>query len=159
MFSWPIAAFAALLVAQPEAATDTFAVGSWIVNGGQGDGAQHVAMTLSSQGSGVIAFTCSRERPGVILGLNKARFRAPVGGRTVLRYTAGNERIETEAAVISEETVQLDQEITRDLLARTHDGTVLTFSLPRVDGDDIELVFRPVESTRALAALKAACRI
>jgi hypothetical protein len=37
--------------------------------------------------------------------------------------------------------VQLDQEITRDLLARTHDGTVLTFSLPRVDGDEIEVVF------------------
>jgi hypothetical protein len=160
MFPWLTLTLAALLVAQPDVGRDTLAVGSWIVDAaGEGPAAQHVAMTLSSQGSGVIAFTCRRRSPGLVLGLNKTRFRTPVGGQTPVRYEIGNDVAETDAAVVSEETVHVNERVTRDLLARTRDGTVLSFTLPLVEGDEITLVFRPVESTKALAALKAACEI
>jgi hypothetical protein len=160
MFPWLTLSAAALLVGQPEIGRDTLAVGSWIVDsGGEGDAAQHVAMTLSSQGAGVIAFTCRGERASLVLGLNKTRFRAPVGSHTLVRYDSGSERAETQATVVSEETVHLDEGVTRDLLARTGDGTVLTLTLPSVDDEAITLVFRPVESAKALAPLKAACRI
>jgi hypothetical protein len=156
---WLTIGVAAVLLVQSDA-RNAFAVGSWIVDAaGEGEAAEHVAMTLSSQGSGVIAFTCRRQHASVLIGLNNNRFRTPVGGSTLVRLQIGGHRAETQASVVSEETVHLDESTTRDLLARTQDGAILSVSLPSVDGDDITLVFRPVESTKALGPLKAACSI
>ena len=151
---------AALLMAQLDAIGETSAVGSWIVDArGESAAAQHVAMTLSSQGSGVIAFTCRGDRAGLVLGLNKTRFRTPLGGRTVVRYEVGSDRAETDAEVVSEETLSFADPVARTLLAKVADAAVLSFTLPLVEGDDVTLVFRPVETTKALAPLRAACRI
>jgi len=160
MLPWLPAAIAAVVLVQTDAGRSALAIGSWIVDAaGEGVAAEHVAMTLSSQGSGVIAFTCRRQRASVVIGLNKTRFRTPVGASTIVRIAIGDHRAETAAEVVSEESAHVDEGVTRDLLARTNDGAVFSFTLPFVDGEDVTLVFRPVESTKALGPLKAACNI
>ena len=160
MLPWLPLAVTAVLLVQTDAGRNALAIGSWVVDAaGEGVPADHVPMTLSSQGSGVIAFTCRRQRANVVIGLNKSRFRAPVGGSTIVRMVIGDHRAELAAEVVSEETAHVNERATRELLSKTHDGAVLSVTLLPVDDDEVTLVFRPVETTRALAPLKAACNI
>ena len=135
-------------------------VGSWVISETIRNGdPQHVAMTLSSQGSGVLAFRCVGERAGLLLGLNRASFRSSIGSRIPLRYEIGNQSAETDGAVVSDETLELDEDVARSVMAHTTDAHVLSFTLPYAVGQEVTLVCRPVETTRALKQLKAACGI
>lgn len=82
-----------------------------------------------------------------------------MGSRIPLRYEIGNESAETDGAVVSDETLELDEDVARSVMAHTTDAHVLSFKLPSAGGQGVTLVFRPVETMRALKQLKAACGI
>ena len=72
-----------------------------------------------------MAFRCVGERAGLLLGLNRASFKSSMGSRIPLRYEIGNESAETDGAVVSDETLELDEDVARSVMAHTTDANVL----------------------------------
>jgi hypothetical protein len=109
---------AALFVAGALAATPALAqqgepIGSWWLIDMSGEAApRHAIMTMSTQGSGVVAFQCSGARSTVLLGMNKPEFRPEAGATVALEYQiGGGSRRQAQAALTSAETLEFDEAV------------------------------------------------
>jgi hypothetical protein len=149
----------AFLIASPTLAQLGEPIGSWwllAVPGGAG--ARHAIMTLSTQGSGVVAFRCEGERSTVLLGLNKPEARPRAGAAVALEYQIGaGPRRRTDGALASEETVELDEAASREIIAEAAEAASFSFHLAPGAADETTLVFRPVETKDAIERMREAC--
>ena len=154
---------AALFVAGALAATPALAqqgepIGSWWLLDMSGEAApRHAIMTMSTQGSGVVAFLCAGGRSAVLLGLNKPELRPRGGASVALDYQIGSgDRQRAEAAVTSDETLEFDETRSEAIIAGAAEAGSFSFHLPQAGGE-ATLVFRPVETKDAVAKMRAAC--
>jgi hypothetical protein len=113
---------AALFVAGALAATPALAqqgepIGSWWLLDMSGEAApRHAIMTMSTQGSGVVAFQCAGGRSSVLLGMNKPEFRPEAGATVALDYQiGGGSRHQAQAALTSR-----DARVRRGRVGRDH---------------------------------------
>ena len=154
---------AALLLAGALAATPALAqqgepIGSWWLLDMSGEAApRHAIMTMSTQGSGVVAFQCSGARSTVLLGMNKAEFRPEAGATVALEYQiGGGSRHQAQAALTSAETLEFDEAASDTIIAAAAQASSFSFHLPQA-ATEVTLVFRPVETNDAVARMRAAC--
>ena len=138
---------AALFVAGALAATPALAqqcepIGSWWLLDMSGEAApRHAIMTMSTQGSGVVAFQCAGGRSSVLLGMNKPEFRPEVGATVALD---------------SAETLEFDEAVSDAIIAAAAQASSFSFHLPQA-ATEVTLVFRPVATDDAVARMRAAC--
>ena len=154
---------AALFVAGALAATPALAqqgepIGSWWLLDMSGEAApRHAIMTMSTQGSGVVAFQCSGGRSTVLLGMNKPEFRPEAGATVALDYQiGGGSRHQAQAALTSAETLEFDEAVSDAIIAAAAQASSFSFHLPQA-ATEVTLVFRPVETNDAVARMRAAC--
>jgi hypothetical protein len=146
----------ALLACAPAFAQQGEPIGSWWFLEISGAPApRHAIMTLSTQGSGVIAFQCAAGRPTVILGLTELRPRS--GATVALDFDKGGRRQRAEAVRTSEDTVELDERASAAIIAEAADAASFSVHLPQAEEAEVALVFRPVETKRAVERLNDAC--
>jgi hypothetical protein len=154
---------AALFVAGALAATPALAqqgepIGSWWLLDMSGEAApRHAIMTMSTQGSGVLAFQCSGARSTVLLGMNKPEFRLEAGATVALAYQiGGGSRHQAQAALTSAETLEFDEAVSDAIIAAAAEASSFSFHLPQA-ATEVTLVFRPVATDDAVARMRAAC--
>jgi hypothetical protein len=154
---------AALLLAGALAATPALAqqgepIGSWwLLDMSGGAAPRHAIMTMSTQGSGVVAFQCSGARSTVLLGMNKPEFRPKAGAAVALEYQiGGGSRHQAQAALTSAETLEFDEAVSDAIIAAAAQASSFSFHLPQA-ATEVTIVFRPVETHDAVARMRAAC--
>jgi hypothetical protein len=149
----------ALFAAAPALAQQGEPIGSWWLLGmSGGTAARHAIMTLSTQGSGVIAFQCEGARSTVLLGLNKPEARPRAGATVALEYQIdAGARHRAEGALTSEETLEFDEAVSRDIIAQAAEAGSFSFHLPHGEAAEVTLVFRPVETKGAIEKMREAC--
>src|SRR3954470_13491255 len=154
----PAALFvAAALAATPAVAQQGEPIGSWWLLDMSGDAApRHAIMTMSTQGSGVVAFQCSGGRSTVLLGMNKPEFRPQAGAVVALEdQIGGGSRRRAQAGLTWEETLEFDETVSDAIIAEAADASSFSFHLPQA-ATEVTLVFRPVETKDAVARLREA---
>jgi hypothetical protein len=154
---------AALFVAGALAATPALAqqgepIGSWWLLDMSGEAApRHAIMTMSTQGSGVVAFQCAGARSTVLLGMNKPEFRPEAGATVALAYQiGGGTRHQAQAALTFAETLEFDEAVSGTIIAEAAQASSFSFHLPQA-ATEVTLVFRPVATDDAVARMRAAC--
>jgi hypothetical protein len=146
-------------LASPAFAQQGEPIGSWwLLAMPGGAGARHAIMTLSTQGSGVVAFRCEGARATVLLGLNRPEARPRAGAAVAVEWQIGaGVRNRANGALASEETVELDEAASRAIIAEAAEAPSFSFHLVPGTAEEVTLVFRPVETKDALARLHEAC--
>jgi hypothetical protein len=147
----------ALLVASPTPAQQGEPIGSWWLLATPGGAGAHAIMTLSTQGAGVVAFRCEGARTAVLLGLNRPEARPRAGSTVEVEWQIGAGPRRRVSALASEETVELDEAVSRAIIAEAADAPSFSFHLAPGAAEEVTLVFRPVETKGALARLREAC--
>ena len=146
----------ALLAASPTPAQQGEPIGSWWLLATPGAGG-HAIMTPSTQGSGVVAFRCEGGRSTVLLGLNRPEARPRAGSAVAIEWQIGAGPRRRAGALASEETVELDEAVSREIVAEATEASSFSFHLASGTAEEVTLVFRPVETKDALARLREAC--
>lgn len=114
-------------------------------------------MTLSTQGSGVIAFRCAAGRPSMVIGLNRQELRLDAGAAVTLGFQIGaGERRRVEGRV-SGEVVEVGEPVSDEVMRAAGDAPSFTVHLPQAGAAELSLVFRPVETAQAMDRLRKAC--
>jgi hypothetical protein len=151
--------WALALVGSPAAGQQGEPIGSWwFLKDANGTGGGHAIMTLSTQGSGVIAFQCASGKTTVLLGLNKPELRRRSAGAARIEYQIGaGERHSAEARLTSEETVELSEPAATALQTQVAAAPSFTIHLNAAPDESASLVFRPVETAQAMRRLREAC--
>ena len=158
------AGLALALLASPASAQQGEPIGSWWLIATPGPSG-HTIMTLSTQGSGVVAFRCEGAHVTVLLGLNRPQTRrgagieapSPAGAPVVVEWQVGAGPRTRAGGVAVEETVELDEAASERIVAEAAEAPSFTFHLAPGAAEEVTLVFRPVETRDAVARLRAAC--
>jgi hypothetical protein len=99
----------ALLASAPALAQQGESIGSWwFIEMAGAPEPRHAIMTLSTQGSGVIAIQCAGGKPTVLVGLNRPEIRPPEGETALsveLQLGSGG-RQPAQATRTSEDTIE-----------------------------------------------------
>ena len=95
------------------------------------------------------------------IGLNKREFAQAAGERIELSYSIGESTGRpTAAVVLSGELAEIDEAAARALIAAAADAPSFVVHLKLLAGPpEIVLVFRPVETRRAIEGLAKACAV
>jgi hypothetical protein len=155
-----VALGAVLCAAVPASAQQGEPIGSWwfLEMAGQPE-PRHAIMTLSTQGSGVIAIQCAAGKATVLVGLNRPEIRPPseASSLSVALQLGTRERHVAQAKRTSDDTIELDENASAELLS--HAAEVASFAIHVRNGAEAEiaLVFRPVETAQAIKRLREAC--
>ena len=151
-------ALAGALLASPALAQQGEPIGSWwLLAMPGGAGGRHAIMTLSTQGSGVVAFRCEGERSTVLLGLNRLEARPSAGAAVAVEWQIGAGPRHRAQGTPAEETIELDEAASRAIVAGAAEAAAFSFHLVFGTAEEVTLVFRPVETKDALARLREAC--
>ena len=133
-------------------------IGSWwLLAMPGGAGGRHAIMTLSTQGSGVVAFRCEGARLTVLLGLNRPEARPRAGMPIAVEWQIGAGPRRRAQGAPSEETVELDEAASRAVIAEAAEAPAFSFHLAPSAAVETTLVFRPVETKGAIARLREVC--
>lgn len=150
----------ALLASAPALAQQGESIGSWwFIEMAGAPEPRHAIMTLSTQGSGVIAIQCAGGKPTVLVGLNRPEIRPPEGETALsveLQLGSGG-RQPAQATRTSEDTIELDDQASAEILSQAPDAASFAVHLPNGAEPDIALIFRPVQTKEAIARLQEAC--
>jgi hypothetical protein len=149
----------ALLACASASAQQGEPIGSWwLVDTSSGGAPRHAIMTLSTQGSGVIAIQCAAGKSTVLLGLNKPELRPSSGPILAVDYQIGAaERQRGSAVLISEDTIELDERASDEIVTRAAEAASFSIHLPEARETEATLMFRPVETEQAIKRLREAC--
>jgi hypothetical protein len=151
-------AFAGALLASGAFAQQGEPIGSWwLLAMPGGTGGRHAIMTLSTQGSGVVAFRCEGTSSTVLLGLNRPETRPSAGAPVAVEWQIGAGPRHRAQGAPSEETIELDEAASRAIVAEAAEAPSFSFHLVPGAAEEVTLVFRPVETKGALARLREAC--
>jgi hypothetical protein len=153
-------ALAFALACAPAAAQQGEPIGSWwLIDMSGGGPSRHALMTLSTQGSAALAIQCAAGRLTVLLGLNRPELRPRIGpGAVQVEFQAGTgERRPAEAALTSDDTLELDERSSAEIVGEAARAPSFSIHLPKTGEAETALVFRPVETTQALERLQASC--
>lgn len=153
-----MAALAGAFLASPAIAQQGEPIGSWwLLAMPGGAGGRHAVMTLSTQGSGVVAFRCEGGRSTVLLGLNRPEARPRAGSAVAVEWQIGSGPRHRAQGTPSEETVELDEAASQAIVAEAAQAASFSFHLAPGVAEEVTLVFRPVETRNAIARLREAC--
>ncbi len=154
---------AASIFSSNACAQNAEAIGSWWVIDAQKvltAAGRHTAFTQSTQGAGAVALQCASKRVAIVLGLNQSAFTFPAGSKIQLEYRAGDSPARAiEAVVQAKEAVELGDSISREIISEVVQLPVFSFRVPLTPTSDVSLVFRPIETERAIRRLADACEI
>lgn len=149
----------ALLACTRAAAQQGEPIGSWwFIEMSGAPAPRHAIMTMSTQGSGVIAFQCAAGKSTVLLRLNKPELRPRAGPALALDYQMGTgQRRRGGAVLASEDTIELDERASAEIVAQAAGAASFSIHLPGTNEAEAALVFRPVETAQAIERLREAC--
>jgi hypothetical protein len=102
---------------------------------------------------------CAPGKSTVLVGLNRPEIR-PRSDTAVLpiEFQIGaGERRAAQAARTSDDTIELDERGSAELLAQAAEAASFAIHLPNGGEPDIALVFRPVGTKQAIGRLREAC--
>jgi hypothetical protein len=150
----------ALAACAPVLAQQGEPIGSWwFLEMAGAPAPRHAIMTLSTQGSGVVAIQCAEGISTVLVGLNRPEVRPPAGDAPLaIGLQLGNgERRSVQAVRTSEDAIELDEHASAELLAQAPEAASFAIHLPNGGEPEIALIFRPVQTRQAIARLQEAC--
>ena len=152
------AAVSATLLAQaPAVAQQGEPVGSWWLT--QDSSRKPVIMTPSTQGSGVIALQCEGDTSTVVIGVHQSQLSLEGGNSVPIEYQIGaGPRQRVEAQRVLGDVLELNDPAAREFMDAAATESFFTVYVPHhATSAELTLVFRPVETRRALDRLREAC--
>jgi hypothetical protein len=152
----------ALVACAPALAQQGEPIGSWwFLEMAGAPAPRHAIMTLSTQGSGVIAIQCAAGKSTVLVGLNRPEIqpRSRETSLTIELQLGTGERRPAQALRTSEDTIELDEQASTEILAQVGDAASFSIHLPNGPEPEITLVFRPVQTKQAITRLDQVCAL